>query len=122
MDDEPAVRNILARMLRYHGNYVDEVGDGNSALVKYKEAMGNGDPYDVVIMDLFVSDGLGGEETMIKLLQFDPEAKGIISSGYINHPVVVQYSDYGFKDTIPKPYRLHELLEVVSDVMSGAKP
>ncbi|MFA9454787.1 MAG: hypothetical protein ACERK6_12830, partial [Candidatus Aminicenantaceae bacterium] len=38
-----------------------------------------GDPFDAVITDLTIPGGMGGRETIEKLLEIDPEVKAIVS-------------------------------------------
>jgi len=59
----------------------------------------------VVILDLTVPGQLGGKETIQKLAEIDPNVKAVISSGYYDDPVMLDYKDYGFK----KIYNLHGL-------------
>ena len=75
----------------------------------YQDALEDGKPFDAVLMDLTIPGGMGGKETMAKLLKIDPQAQGIASSGYANDPIMANFSDYGFSAVVPKPYKLDEL-------------
>ena len=121
MDDEEMVRNFVLKALKSFGNDVDEASDGAEAIKKYKKAMDSGKPFDVVIMDLTIPGGMGGQVAIKKLLEIDPDAKAVVSSGYANDPVISNFDAYGFKGYIPKPYKLEELKKVLNEVMSGAK-
>jgi CheY-like chemotaxis protein len=121
MDNEDEVRRIMARMLRYHGNDVDEVSDELKLLEKFRETRKNGKPYDVVIIDLNVSDGMGAIDIMKILLREDPEVKAIISGGDADDYVITNYQHYGFRGVITKPYHYHKLITVVSNVINDVK-
>ena len=56
-----------------------------------------------VIIDLTIPGGMGGEETLKKLLKIDPNVVSIVSSGYAD--VIPD----GFRATMPKPYSLEKL-------------
>lgn len=116
MDDEELVRLFAEKMLDKLGYDVVTVRDGQAALRRYKEAKETGDPFTIVIMDLSVADGLGGKETIRELLAFDPEATAVISSGYMNNPVMADFQNYGFKARIAKPFDITELVEVLNRV------
>jgi DNA-binding NarL/FixJ family response regulator len=60
---------------------------------------------------------MGGEATIRELLKLDPGVKAIISSGYIDDPVMANYSEYGFSGMVAKPYTLEELRKAVQDVI-----
>jgi CheY-like chemotaxis protein len=52
-------------------SFVYRVGyanDGAEAIDCYSEAMEAGDPFDAVILDLTIPGGMGGQETLEKLL------------------------------------------------------
>jgi CheY-like chemotaxis protein len=118
MDDEDSVRKFVLVALRSFGNDVDEASDGAEAIEKYKKAMKTKKPFDVVIMDLTVPGGMGGQVAIKKLLEVDPNAKAVVSSGYGNDPVVSNFEAYGFKNYISKPYKIDELRKVLNEVLS----
>ena len=57
---------------------------------------------------------------MERLLEMDPSACGIVSSGYSNDPVMAEYGEYGFRGVIAKPYRIRELRELLRKVLEVA--
>jgi PAS domain S-box-containing protein len=121
MDDEEIVNVIAKDLLENLGYRVDAVGDGAETVAAYRQALTTGEPYAAVITDLTVAGGMGGKETVRRLLEIDREAKVIVSSGYANDPVMINYSEYGFKGVIPKPYKLAELGNVLWEVIEGRK-
>jgi PAS domain S-box-containing protein len=118
MDDDDSIRNIASDILREVGYQVETSSDGNEAFGKYKDAMKSKRPFDMVILDLTVKYGLGGKETLDKLVKIDPHVKAIISSGFSDDPVMVEFGKYGFKGVLVKPYRVSELEETLNSVMS----
>ena len=48
-----------------------------------------------------------------EILQIDKDSKLIASSGYSNSKVLSEYQNYGFINSLPKPYKLNELLEII---------
>ena len=109
MDDDPDVLNVLSKMLKTIGCKYETAADGTEAVRKYRKAMKSGGPFDAVILDLTVPGGMGGKETVQKLLVLDPGAKVIVSSGYSDDLVMSNYQDYGFKAEIAKPYEIANL-------------
>ena len=87
--------------------------------ILYENAKGTGDSFDLVITDLTVPGGMGGQETIQRLIMFDPDVKAIVSSGYSNDPVMANFKEYGFQGVIAKPYRLLELSKILNKVMEG---
>lgn len=57
--------------------------------------------------------GMGGMETMQKLLEIDPHIRAIVSSGYSDDAVMSNYTNYNFKGVIAKPYLIEELSKTV---------
>ncbi len=117
MDDEEVLRNVAVDLLATIGYEGTAVRDGAEALAAYRAAMEAGSPFDAVIMDLTVPGGMGGKEAVGKLLEIDPGAKAVVSSGYSNDPVMSDFRRYGFRGVIAKPYRLQELGEVLGSVV-----
>jgi CheY-like chemotaxis protein len=117
MDDEEIVRDVVGDMLTSLGYEAVTVEEGNEAVRLYKEALDKGEPFDVVIMDLTVPGGIGGKETVKRLLEIDPGARVVVSSGYSNDSIMANYKDYGFSDVITKPYTVEELSEKLYHVI-----
>lgn len=117
MDDEKMIRDVVDSMLTHLGYDVLLAADGKEAIEIYKELLADGHKPDIVIMDLTVPGGMGGEKAAEKLLEIDPAAKLIVSSGYSNDRVLEYYRDYGFCAIASKPYQLSELSEIVAETM-----
>ncbi len=79
------------------------------AIRAYTTARDAGRAFDVVILDLTVRGGMGGRETVLRLMQIDPDVRAIVSSGYSQDPMMSRYRDYGFCGVVSKPYSVSEL-------------
>ena len=80
--------------------------------------MSCGKPFDIVIMDLTIPGGMGGEEAIKYLREIDPEIKAIVSTGYSNNPVISNFSDYGFSGRLEKPFKVSTLKREIRSVLS----
>ncbi len=117
MDDEELVRKVVGEMLVFLGYEVEFAKEGIEAIELYKKAKAQGQPFDAIIMDLTIPKGMGGKETINKLLEIDPTVKAIVSSGYSTDPVMTEFTKYGFKGFIIKPFKIKELGEVLYRVI-----
>ena len=119
MDDEDAILEILGEMLSFLGHRVMETLDGKQAIEQFRKSLDQGEPFDLVILDLTVPGGLSGKETIIELRKLMPDVKAIVSSGYANDPVMAQYREHGFQGVVNKPFQMKELSETINQVMSS---
>lgn len=118
MDDEEMIRNMTTQMLEFFGYQVMTTADGKEAIAKYKAAREAGTPFAAVIMDLTIPGGMGGREAARHMLEYDPQACLIVSSGYSNDPVMSDFGTHGFAGAVTKPYviaQLGQLLESLLD-------
>ncbi|HEY6000818.1 MAG TPA: PAS domain S-box protein [bacterium] len=118
MDDEPVVREVAGALLGAIGHEPTLAENGEAALERYREAAAAGRPFDAVILDLTVRGGMGGKETMRRLLELDPAVKAIVSSGYSADGVLADYRDHGFRDVLAKPYTLTGLRDVLDRLLA----
>jgi len=118
MDDEELVRELVKRGLKKKGISVDVASEGEEAVKKYREALGSGSPYNAVILDLTVPGGMGGVEAARMMLKMHPEANLIVSSGYSEDIVLSEYTKYGFRACLPKPYTIQKLLKTIEKFLS----
>ena len=74
-----------------------------------------------VIMDLTIPGGMGGNEVIKKILNIDPRAKIIVSSGYSNDPIMSDFKSYGFCDVMAKPYNIEDMDRVLIKIVRKMK-
>lgn len=118
MDDEEIIRHIATEMLAHLGYQAATARDGAEAIRVFKEAKEAGQPFNAVILDLTVPGGMGGREAAGKILEMDPQAKVIVSSGYSHDPIMANYSEYGFRGVIAKPYTLQEFGQGLRQILA----
>jgi len=119
MDDDPQLCEITGTMLAGLDYKYDIAHNGEEALALYRRYHNVNRPYDVVMLDLTIVGGMGGEETFRKLKEIDPDVRAVISSGYDNEEMAREYLDQGFCGYLTKPYRVGELGKMLKGVLGG---
>jgi len=117
MDDEEVVRDSVGAMLDTLGQEVEYAADGAEAVQCYRTALSAGSPFDVVILDVTVRGGMGGEEAIGRLKELDPSVVAVVSSGYSDKALVSNYAQYGFQAFLPKPFSLESLQAVLGSLL-----
>ena len=118
MDDQEYLRKLLKSFLERLGCNVTLAEDGAEALAIYREAMKQNTPFQALIADLTIPDGMGGRELVHEILEFDPNVRALVSSGYSDDPVLQHPEEYGFCGIVNKPYRMEELQEGLAAALS----
>jgi CheY-like chemotaxis protein len=113
LDDEDLILQVSGAMLEDMGHLVDYAVDGEEAVQKYRSAHEEGHEYNIVICDLTIPGGMGGQEAAQEILKLNPLAKVIVSSGYATDPVIANYVEYGFSGRVTKPFLFAELEKVI---------
>ena len=119
MDDDEVIRSAMGNLLKCLGYKVETCEEGWEVLNMYEKSLKENNPFDAVVLDLKVSDGLGGEKTMKKLLDIDPKVKGIVSSGFLGESLLSDYQKLGFVGMVEKPYKIEKLDEIIVRVISN---
>ena len=117
MDDSRMVCETMRRQLVIFGFEVATAGDGQEAVAAYQQARRDGRPFDLVILDLLVDGGWGGERTLAELRGLDPGVKAMVCSGSLSGPPDA-YSRQGFGAVLAKPYSLEDLRRKVETTLS----
>jgi CheY-like chemotaxis protein len=115
MDDDPIIRRVSGLLLRKLGFTVEGAADGAQAVELYREARERGEPFDVVILDLTVVAGMGGEACLQELRALDPDVRAIVASGFHNDPAMAEFRRHGFRAVVRKPYKLEELVRAIDE-------
>ncbi|MDD3147326.1 MAG: PAS domain S-box protein [Candidatus Riflebacteria bacterium] len=112
MDDEEFLRDIVGTLLREMGYQVVEAKNGEEAVKLLTEP---GAPaIDAAIFDLTIPGGLGGKDAIVQVRKKLPDLVVFVSSGYSEDPVMAQPQQYGFTDSLCKPYRKTELAAMLN--------
>jgi len=116
MDDEEMIIDVVTMMLVELGCTVDVSLNGAEAVALYGKALEQGEPYDVVILDLTIPGGMGGLEVAHIIRGMDPDATLVVSSGYSQDAVMADFRDHGFSGAVEKPYTMEGLSEELNRV------
>jgi len=109
MDDEEIIRNMAQVTLDFLGYQAQCCANGEEAVAAYCAAWQTEHRFAAVILDLTVACGMGGAEAAGRILEFDPDAVLIVSSGYAYDPVMAEHEKHGFRSAIIKPYSADDL-------------
>lgn len=111
IDDEKAIRKTLGEILSYEGYKIDEAGDGEEGLKRFKEKT-----YDVVLCDIKMPK-IDGIEFLDKASEVNPDVPVIMISGHGTIETAVEAVKKGAYDYISKPPDLNRLLITIRNAM-----
>jgi DNA-binding NtrC family response regulator len=111
IDDEKAIRKTLSEILSYEGYKIEEAGDGEEGLRRFRDKT-----FDVVLCDIKMPK-LDGIEFLDKVRDFNPDVPVIMISGHGNIDTAVEAVKKGAYDYIAKPPDLNRLLITIRNAM-----
>ena len=115
VEDETAVRNYTASILKRIGYTVIEARDGEEAL----NIIGERKPaLDLVISDI-VMPKMGGPELLDSISESYPGVKVIFMTGYAGDYVVRSELPADYELMLSKPFSSHELLSLISKTLGA---
>ena len=114
VDDEVALRQLLARQLRAEGYNVVEAGYGGEALAV---ADSSEEPIDLVLSDI-IMPGMVGTELAQRLLSEHPGIRVVLMSAHPLHRVTTSGSGATEVPVLPKPFDGRKMLAFVELVLN----
>ena len=117
MDDDAAVTDVAGGMLESLGYQTVSAPCGKTAIERLMEADAAGEPFDLVILDLTVPGGMGGQETITHVRAIRPDVPVIVTSGYADNSVLSNYVKYGFDGVLPKPFTIPDLRTAIQNAV-----
>ncbi|MCZ7583987.1 MAG: ATP-binding protein [Deltaproteobacteria bacterium] len=109
MDDDPVLLDSARAMLEEMGYEAVGTANGEEMIEATQQARTDDHRFDAYIVDLTIRGGMGGKKALEHLLEADPGAVAIVSSGRSTDPAMLSPARFGFKGVLKKPYRVDEL-------------
>jgi two-component system OmpR family response regulator len=111
VEDEPAIRDVVATALRYQGHVVHEVGDGKQAL-----AMATDSAFDLIVLDVMLP-GLDGFEVCRQLRDQGRFCPVLFLTARDQTEHRIQGFVAGGDDYLTKPFSVDELTLRVAAIL-----
>ena len=115
VDDHETIWDFLIEALQMLGYSVLLAENGIDAVTIYRENPGM---VDLVLLDMIMPKA-GGHETFYRIREIDPEAKILLSSGYVCEEEVQYLLKEGACGFLAKPHRLPVVIRAIRDVLDG---
>jgi signal transduction histidine kinase/HAMP domain-containing protein len=112
VDDEARLAALAAGMLRRDGHQTTEASSGQEALERL-----HSEPFDLVISDLSMGDGMNGWELAAATDQLVPGLPIVLATGWGAAIDEAEARSRGISAVLAKPFRIADLREVVARVI-----
>lgn len=109
VDDETDVLALGRELLTSFGYKVFTARDGVEGIDIYRN---RADEIDIIILDL-VMPRMDGLELLKRIMEIDPEARVVMTSGFASNGRVEDTLKHGAVATLRKPYEINELLTTI---------
>lgn len=115
VEDEPAIRQALSRVLKGHGYRVIEASNGGEALRVAEETAGE---IDLMLTDVMMP-GIGGKELVQRLLVTRPSTRVILMSGYTDDELLRQDLGDARYMFLQKPFAARQAVAAVREMLDA---
>jgi len=116
VDDEQAVRDLLAKTLTMADYDVDAAPDGPAALERLRAA-----EYELLITDLKMP-GMDGLSVIREARRIRPEIAVVIITGYSTEASAIEAINLGVAGYLTKPFRLPRILAATARALGEPMP
>ena len=115
VDDEPAIRTMVARTLEAAGYRVVTAGDGAEAIEVFAREAAS---VSVAVVDMMMPV-MDGPATITALREIDPGVAVIAVSGLASNQALVPGAEGDRQSFLPKPFTSHQLLTTLAHALQG---
>ena len=117
VDDQETIWDFLIEALQKLGYSVLLAEDGEDAVEIYRNNPGE---IDLVLLDM-VMPRLDGPEAFRRIREIDPQARILLSSGFVSEEDVHELLQAGACGFLPKPHRLPVVCRAIREALDAAK-
>src|SRR5262245_2114728 len=119
VDDNDANRRVLSGQLTHAGFEVSLASSGSEALSMLRQALADGHPFGVALIDYHMHDMAGA--ALGEKIHSDPHlsrTRMIMLTSMDRHGDIRRFASLGFAAYLTKPLRARELLECLDRVLA----
>lgn len=116
VEDDPNLRDVLARSFQRAGYRVSQAADGQQAIDMLEQASATDDIFQVVVTDIIMGD-IDGVEVMHTAKRQDYTPEVILLTGHASLNSAIEAVRTGAFDYLQKPCRVNWLLERVKQAI-----
>jgi len=113
VDDIDSQRQISTSIIKRLGYRADTVSNGEAAVDYIKHQA-----VDLILLDMIMDPGINGRKTYEKILQYRPDQKAIIVSGFAETEDVKHTLKLGAGYFLKKPLKIQELGRAIQTVLA----
>jgi len=113
VDDEETIIDIAKITLENAGYKVSTCHNGQEAVDYYKD---NWQTINLVILDMIMPQ-MDGKEAFIEMKKINSKIIALLSSGFAINENTQKILDEGVRDFIQKPYRKHDILQKIINIL-----
>ena len=113
IDDESAIRDVMAASLRDEGYHAQVAHDGESGLAQLREFQPQ-----IVFLDIWMPGHMDGIEVLNRARQEFPQIEFVMISGHGTIETAVKATKLGAWDFIEKPLSMEKIFIVISNILS----
>ena len=112
VDDTEQQRQIASDILSHLG-YTPITAPSGEEAIRYLQD----NNVDLVILDMLMDPGINGLETYKRIIEFRPNQRAIIASGYSHQKSIEEARTLGISDFVVKPYGVNRIGQAVHSVL-----
>ncbi|MCX7834851.1 MAG: response regulator [bacterium] len=116
LDDEDLIITLLTKVFEFIQWKCIIVRDGTLAIEEIRNGILQNEPFDVALLDMNITHGMGGVETNQQIKQLQPSIYTILMSGSPLEDAMIHYHQYGFNMNLKKPFSIDQLLNILSSL------
>jgi len=117
VDDHETIWDFLIEALQNLGYTVILAENGLDAVEVYEA---NNGLVDLVLLDMIMPKA-GGHQTFYRIKSLDPEAKVILSSGFVSEDEVHDLLKQGACGFLPKPHRINMVAHAIRNALDTGR-
>ena len=112
VDDEDTLRLLLHESLEGHGYEIASASDGEEAITLLGHQR-----FDLTLLDIQMPR-VNGLQVLQYIKEHSPHTRAVILTGYADLSHAMEAKEYGAREFIGKPYKIHDILSTIKRVLT----